>query len=208
VDLIISNALLVFAIVAATIVGRSGAAHFKLPWITAVIAMLLAACFLVQLGQPYLLALMERDRSAIEGGQPYRLFTALWFQDGGVAGATFNIAILAIVGALAEQMLSKIAWLGIYLIGALMSEAVALAWQPIGAGNSIANMSLVGALLGCSLSRQPFRHARIVAGLGLGAGLLLCLMADIHGAAILIGFALLLLARAGSDTGPAVRMPC
>src|SRR3954454_7692508 len=111
----ISTMLLVSVIVAATIVGRAGLSEFKVPWLTGVTAILLGFCLFAQLNRPELIFTMERNSSAIQAGQTYRLFTALWFQDGGLAGATFNIATLAVLGALAEQALSKVAWLGIYL---------------------------------------------------------------------------------------------
>ena len=106
--------------------------------------------------------------------------------------------MLIVVGTVAEQTLSKVAWLGIYLVGGLLSEVVALAWQPRGAGNSVAYMSLAGALLGISIYRHATFLSRILAGLGLGAGALLCLMTDIHGAAVMIGLALSMLAHVRS----------
>jgi hypothetical protein len=197
--MVASSALLIIVIVAATIAGRMGVDAFKVPWLTVSACILVATCFVVQLGAPQLLSFVERNGSAILGGEIYRLFTALWFQDGGAAGAAFNIAMLAVLGTLAEQLFARPMWLTIYLIGGLLTEIVALAWQPVGAGNSVAYMSLAGALLGGTLFRRASRSSLIPAGLGLGAGLILCLTKDIHGAACLIGCALVLLARVGSD---------
>jgi hypothetical protein len=199
----ISTLLLISVIVAAAMVGRAGLSEFNVPWLTGITAILLGFCLFAQLNRPELILTMERNSSAIHTGQAYRLFTALWFQDGGLEGATFNIAMLAILGGLAEQVLSKIAWLGIYLIGGFMSEVVALGWQTIGAGNSVAYMSLAGALLAFSIHRHASSRTWVVAGLGMASGLFLCLRKDIHGAAVLIGFGLLLVARTEveADTG-------
>ena len=170
---------------------------------TVAACVLLVICLIAQVNLPDLLPRMLRDGSAIRAGQVYRLFTALWFQDGGIVGGMFNIAMLAMLGAIAEQVLSRTACLGIYLIGGLLSEVVALAWQPLGAGNSVAYMSLAGALLGLALYQRRSRARAIIAGLGLIAGVLLCLRADIHGAAVVIGCALLPLALRNSPSGHA-----
>jgi rhomboid protease GluP len=194
----VSIALVLSAIVAAAIVGRMGfPSDFKLPWLTGVTCVLLTICFVAQQDKLVLLSLVERDASAIRAGQAYRLFTALWFQDGGVAGAAFNIAMLAMLGFLAEQSLNRVLWLGIYLVGGLLSQVVGLVWQPVGAGNSIAYMSLAGALLGLAFSRRMSPVVQIIAALGLAAGLLLAAKSDIHGAAVLIGCALVPFARIG-----------
>jgi membrane associated rhomboid family serine protease len=161
------------------------------PWLTAAACALLVMCLMAQLNLPVLLSHMQRDGSAIRAGQFYRLFTALWFQDGGIVGGLFNIVMLAVLGVIAEQVLSRAAWLCIYLIGGLLSEVIAMAWQPVGAGNSVAYMSLAGALLGLAFYRHTSRARAIIAGVGLIAGFLLCLRADIHGAAAMIGCALL-----------------
>jgi rhomboid protease GluP len=200
-----SIVLLISVIVAATTVARKAINTLRLPWLTGATCLLLAFCFAAQLAWPDLLPTVQRSQSAIQAGQPYRLLTSLWFQDGGVAGGIFNIAVLAVVGTFGEQVFSRPLWLAIYLTGGLISEVVALSWQPVGAGNSVAYMSLAGALLGLALQR-PSRSDRIVAGLGLGAGLLLCLRTDIHGAAVAIGCGLLVVTQIGSG-GRGLRKP-
>ena len=122
-----STALLIFVIVAAAIVGRVGSAAVRPPWLTGAACALLVACLIAQVDVPNLFSQAERNGWAIRTGQAYRLFTALWFQDEGIGGGVFNIATLAILGSLAEQVL-EIQWLGIYLIGGLSTEIVALSW--------------------------------------------------------------------------------
>ena len=136
----ISIALLITAIAAAATAGRPAETMLGRPWLTGVVCALLVICLMAQLNLPDLLSHMERDGSAIRAGQFYRLFTALWFQDGGIVGGLFNIVMLAVLGVIAEQVLSRAAWLCIYLIGGLLSEVTAIAWQPVGAGNSVAYM--------------------------------------------------------------------
>ena len=150
-------------------------------------AVLLALAFGAQCAAPWLLAGFERDVRAIGQGQVYRLFTALWFQDGGLGGAIFNLATLLVVGSLAEMMWRRRDWLFIYFGTGLAIELLALWWQPAGAGNSIANFGLVGALLMPPARRDRQIVLLLVQIVGLGAGVALALSHDIHGAALLLG---------------------
>ena len=53
---------------------------------------------------------LRRDRLAIDHGRVWRLATALVVQDGGVEGTVFTLAGLAVVGLLAERLLSRRDW--------------------------------------------------------------------------------------------------
>ncbi len=67
-------------------------------------------------------------------------------QDGGVVGTLSNLTFLLVIGAMAEQVLTRPRWLVLYLVPGLVGEFVAYAWQPAGAGNSVAVCGLSGAL--------------------------------------------------------------
>lgn len=155
--------------------------------VTGSVLALLAACLVVQLCVPAVLPALRRDAGAIQAGEAYRLFTALWFQDGGLGGGLFNLALLAIIGFNAERLMSRAAWITIYLLGGLLSEVIALAWKPVGAGNSVAAMSLAGAILVSGFIRASPPASRIAGAIGLVAGIALAAQRDIHGAAVLIG---------------------
>lgn len=160
--------------------------------VTGSVLALVATCLIVQLCVPAVLPALRRDAGAIEAGEVYRLFTALWFQDGGLGGGLFNLGLLAIIGFHAERLMRRPAWIGIYLLGGLLSELVALAWKPIGAGNSVAAMSLAGAILVSGFLRAAPPPSRVAGAIGLVAGAVLAAQHDIHGAAVLIGGSLAL----------------
>lgn len=187
----LSTFLFLLAVCAATIIGRkSRESRPRTPVVTGVVCVLLLVCLLAQLAWPGLLPIMERDADAVRAGQVYRLATSLWFQDGWAKGGAFNLIMLGTVGPLAERLLSRPLWIAIYLGGGLLTGLVALSWQPSGAGNSIAYLSLAGALLGAGV-RGPASLGVCVAGLvGLTAAGSLCLLRDIHGVAVVIGCAL------------------
>ena len=78
-------------------------------------------------------------------------------------------------------------WLAIFAVGGILSEVVALAWRPIGAGNSVANFSLAGAVSILCVVRRTTRPAVFAAGIALASFAALLRLRDIHGAAALSG---------------------
>jgi membrane associated rhomboid family serine protease len=143
----------------------------------------------LQLAVPGTLELLQRDAAAIARGEVWRLLTTFFVQDGGLAGGLFNLLWLLLVGSAAERLWSRSSWLLIYLGGGILAELVALAWQPVGGGNSVACFALAGSLLAQPLLRQASLPINIISALGLGVGVGLTLLANIHGAALLIGAA-------------------
>ena len=82
-------------------------------------------------------------------------------QDGGVVGTISNLAFLLVMGTLVEQFLSVGQWFVCYFGAGLCGEIVAYAWQPTGAGNSVANCGLAGALIVALLASRRMPQPRI-----------------------------------------------
>jgi membrane associated rhomboid family serine protease len=128
--------------------GRPKGAPFGLrrfPRLTTVVFALTAAMSLAQLADPSLLGRLERTPAELHGDW-WRIVTALFVQDGGVIGAVSNLAFLAVIGAIAEQILSWPRWLAHYFGVGILTELIATEWQPVGGGNSIAVCGLTGAV--------------------------------------------------------------
>jgi membrane associated rhomboid family serine protease len=136
---------------------------------------------------PDLLPLFERDTAKFLSGDWWRFLTPLFFQDGGVFGAVFNLLTLFFIGNVAAQIWDEKRWLLIFLLGGVLSELVAFFWQPIGAGNSVANFSLAASVAVWCLMHDSPRAARMVALTALGCCAILLFVKDIHGAAGLFG---------------------
>lgn len=135
---------------------------------------------------PGLLDALERDAAGVSAGQVWRLGTALLTQDGAVAGLVFNLACLAVLGTLAERVLGHGWAVASWASGALVGELVGLAWQPVGAGNSVGNLGLVGALTVAALAFDR-RGSLVPAAVVVVGGLVLLAGTDIHGAALAAG---------------------
>jgi rhomboid protease GluP len=166
-----------------------GASRKRAVWpkITLATAAMLALMFAVQSAQPGVLPLFARDPSLVQRGQLWRAITALFFQDGGLAGFLFNLVILLLIGTVAERRLGANRWLLTYLGGGVISEFLALAWQPHGAGNSVACFALAGALVTFYANRKLSVWQIAVRLAGIAAGIGLIVMKDIHGLAFGVG---------------------
>jgi Rhomboid family len=115
------------------------------PVVTAVVFMVTATTSVLGLLIPGMLEALQRTPQGLHGDW-WRTFTALFVQDGGVVGTLSNLVFLLVMGVLAEQVLGAWRWLVCYFGAGLVGELVGYAWQPRGAGNSVAICGLAGAL--------------------------------------------------------------
>jgi membrane associated rhomboid family serine protease len=161
-------------------------AHWRVPLLTLAVLLILALCLALQLRDPGLLPLVERNATAIRHGEYLRLVTAMWFQDGGLSGALLNLAMLAVVGWIAEAELVRARWILGYAAGGLAGQVTGLIWAPIGAGNSVATLGLAGGLFARYLRDARGAGALLPAGALLLASVMVALR-DIHGVAALAG---------------------
>ena len=124
---------------------------------------------LLQFAYPSVLTSLQRT-PAIRDGEVWRLVTSLLVQDGGWFGTISNLFFLLLVGSLAELVLRRWLWATCYLGCGLAAEAIAVAWQPTGGGNSIAICGLAGALAVALLTR-PLRGSAAWRPDAIGEGL-------------------------------------
>jgi membrane associated rhomboid family serine protease len=135
---------------------------------------------------PHLLPWLMRDATQVYSGQPWRLLTSLFVQDGGWGGAAFNLAGLLAIGAVAERLLGRLPWLAVAAISVAGAQSLGLLWQPTGAGNSILNFGLAGAVCAVCLTVRP-PQLLVPAVVATACFLLLLAARDIHGVAAVTG---------------------
>jgi len=111
--------------------------------VTAVVFAVTTATSVLGLAVPAVLDALERTPDGLHG-QWWRTVTALFVQDGGVLGTVSNLAFLALLGVLAERLAGPRWWLVAYFGAGLAGELAGYAWQPTGAGNSVAVCGLAG----------------------------------------------------------------
>src|SRR5690349_4357145 len=100
------------------------ASVFHLPRATLLLVLVVAVPTTLQFFFPAILALFQRDYARFLGGDWWRLLTPLFVQDGGVAGAIFNLISLLLVGSVAEQLWDSRQVLSIFFIGGIVGELV------------------------------------------------------------------------------------
>jgi membrane associated rhomboid family serine protease len=162
----------------------------SLPWMTSAVVVVGSAILALQLRYPILLVQLARQPALIVYGQVWRAATALFVQDGGFAGGLFNTVLLLVIGPIAESRLGPKRWAIAYFGGGIVTEFLALAWQPYGAGNSIACFALAGALVITSVAQRRSGLLLVAALVGSVGALALLVMHDIHGIGFLAGSAI------------------
>jgi hypothetical protein len=94
---------------------------------------------------------------------------------------------LLFVGGIAEQLVTRKIFLTLFLLGGILANFIGLIFHPIGAGNSIANFSLIGAIFFITFLKTEKPIVRSFDILGFLFALLLVFLKDIHGLAVIIG---------------------
>jgi membrane associated rhomboid family serine protease len=176
------------------------------PRLTAAVFVPTAAMAVAQRAVPSLLDRLDRTPDALHG-EPWRLATALLVQDGGVIGALSNLAFLAVIGAIAEQVLPRPRWMLHYAGVGVVAGLVATAWQPVGGGNSIAICAITGALV-LACRADPSLPDPAPQALLIWCGALLGTLSDVvAGPAIAVAVGAALLARRRREQGEPVLRP-
>lgn len=159
----------------------------RFPYLSLGMVVIIAIPSILGLIYPSVLTMLRRDYSQFLSGEWWRLITSLFVQDGGPAGTVFNLVSLLFVGGVAEQYLSSKQWLLIFFGGGIISQVIAFAWQPVGAGNSVANFSLAGSIaIVCLFSHSP-RIVLVSALISFAVDIWLLYLRNIHGAAAMVG---------------------
>jgi rhomboid protease GluP len=159
----------------------------KWPWATTVALLIVGLPTLAQFTvAPSLLQTLERNWILIGRGQVWRLLTSVVVQDGGIAGAIFNLVALAMVGAAAEKAWGAKRWLVIAVTGALGAQLWGAIVQPIGGGNSVMVFSLAASVAVLALLRG-IAVQRLLGLISLIGAAALLIIGDIHGGAAAIG---------------------
>jgi rhomboid protease GluP len=161
----------------------------KWPWATTVVLLIITLPTLAQLTvAPSLLQSLERNWALIGQGQVWRLLTSLVVQDGGIAGAIFNLVALAMIGFVAEKAWGATRWIVIAMTGAIGAQLWGKIVQPIGGGNSVMVFSLAASIAVLAAVRGAGVQ-RILGLISLVGAAVLLIIGDIHGGAAAIGAA-------------------
>jgi len=101
----------------------------------------------LQMIYPEVLSALRRNPTALAAGEWWRMVTPLFVHSDGWVQIIVNLIGIAVVGRLVEQLFGSWRWLALYFISGVIVEAISYAWEPYGAGASIALCGLIGGLL-------------------------------------------------------------
>jgi rhomboid protease GluP len=119
----------------------------RFPIATSVVLCITIVVTGLQLIYPQVLSALRRNPDALAAGEWWRMVTPLFVHSDGWVQIITNLVGIAVVGSLVERLFASWRWLALYFITGVIAEAISYAWEPFGAGASIALCGLIGALL-------------------------------------------------------------
>lgn len=144
---------------------------------------------------PAIVTALQRSPAAVHG-EWWRLATPVLLNPEGPRQIAVNLVALLGVGVIVERALGRTRWLAAYASGAMVGELAGLAWQPVGAGSSVAVCGLLGALAAWLWRDVRTVPARVGAAALLAGAWVLVYAHDLHGPPLLAGFSLSIVSRA------------
>ena len=145
---------------------------------------------LLQYVWPGIATALERNPDlTLHHGQWWRVLTALLAQDGGLAGAIFNLLVVAGVVLLGEWIWGRATTVVLFLLPSIVLNLLAIVyWNASGGGSSFASDGLLMSMCGLALVTLRDLAATICAGIAILIGIsLVVFLNDAHGVAILVG---------------------
>lgn len=162
----------------------------RIPWLT--LAVFVVTCLVTgaMLVWPQIGTTLQRDPIMLQG-EWWRFVTTWLVLTDGWPQIVLNSVALLIFGTLVERGQGRVWWIIAYVVAGLVGEIAGIFWQPVGGGNSVAICGLIGVFSVGLTSRTALPPPARWGSFGIwGAlGIWLTARSDIHGAALLAGFA-------------------
>jgi hypothetical protein len=160
----------------------------KLPVGTIVVLLCWAVCTtLYHLGADGLFRAVRRDPHALAAGQVWRVLSPVLVQPDDVLVVILLGVLAAVLGVAAERLFGTTRWAVLFLAGALAGHIVGEWWQPYSSGVSVGFCGPLGALAVHAILSFPRRPQLVGPVVVLAGAVVLTVMTDIHGPAILAG---------------------
>lgn len=160
------------------------------PWLTLAVSAATLAVTAAMYWAPQIGTALERDPVMLQG-QWWRFVTTWFVLVDGWTQILINSAGLLFYGVPVERMVGRGWWIVAYVVAGLVGEIAGILWQPVGGGNSVAICGLIGLFSVWQATSPGTAGPPKVLGVVVwgGLGLWLVTHSDIHGAALVAGFA-------------------
>lgn len=170
----------------------------RVPWVAIAGAALIGVPSLLQFAVPGISAALARNGST----DWWRVVTALFAQDGGLVAALFNLVVLFFVLMFGEWVWGRWRAIVLFLGPSLILNLLAVyVWRVSGGGSSFASDGLLMSVMGLALVTGG-RVLRVLAGAAVVIAVVLVVLNDAHGLAMLIGAALGVIAALLAPAAP------
>jgi membrane associated rhomboid family serine protease len=159
----------------------------RFPLVALLSVVLIGIPSLLQFAYPVIGDALSRQPTRELSGEWWRVVTAVAAQDGGLAGAVFNLVVVAVVVTLGERAWGRWRTVVLFLGPSLVLNLLAIAWNAPGGGSSFASDGL---LLGmCALGVLTVRRPVVLvcSAIALASGIVLIVANDAHGVAMVLG---------------------
>lgn len=165
------------------------------PFVALVIVLVVGIPSLLQFAVPGIGDALRRDPDlTLHHGQWWRLITSIAAQDGGLVAAAFNLVVIAFVVTVAEWVWGGWRTIVLYVAPSVILNIVAVfVWQASGGGSSFADDGLLMSVCALGLVTSSNLVVRVCSLAAIAAGIVLVVLGDAHGVAVLLGTVLGLL---------------
>ncbi|WDR04926.1 rhomboid family intramembrane serine protease [Devosia rhodophyticola] len=161
------------------------------PWMTLGTFAATAVFAALQYAVPELAPAFQREPSMLSEGEIWRFITALLVQVDGLGQIALNLVALMVAGLYVERHYSRFLWALAYVGGGLIGETAGIFWEPVGGGNSVAVLGLVGlGLVHLWRAASPMPARRFWPIIGSMLAVWLTAIHNIHGPSLLFGLIL------------------
>ena len=132
-------------------------------------------------------ALRREPDATLQHGEWWRVLTSLLAQDGGLVAAIFGLVVVAVAIAFSGWIQGAWLTLAIFLFCSIVLNLLAIGWGAVGGGTSFASDGTMLSVLALGLVQARNRIVMAAAIVAIAGGILLVVIADAHGVAILLG---------------------
>lgn len=171
---------------------RGSRRPLRFPWLAIVLVVVIGVPSIAQyLGAPAIGGALRREPElTLQHGEWWRVLTSLLAQDGGLVAAIYSLAVVAVVITFSTWFQGTWLTLAIFLFCSIVLNLLAIGWGAVGGGTSFASDGTMLSVLATGLVAARDRVVMIAAILAIAGGILLVVLADAHGVAILLGGAI------------------
>lgn len=160
------------------------------PIVATVLTVAIGLPSLLQFVWPAIYDALHRDPAlTLHDGQWWRVLTSVMAQDGGLSAAIFNLVVVVLVTVLSEWIWGRWRTVWLFILPSIVLNLLAIAWNQPGGGSSFASDGLLMSLCGFGLIVSGRTVVRVCAIGAIAIGIVLVIVGDAHGVAMLLGAA-------------------